>query len=875
MKLVDITVREQAGIERCEEPIRFGVPVAAGNLPHGALLCVRDGDEVLPVDTRATQYWPDGSVRWCLLDVALDLAAKQEKRLTLSVAEPPAAASRIRVEEDAAGVFRVITDAGVMVVDSQHFQLELSAGTMLRGPRLTLPASADSAAETLTVTPCVEQASWDARASQVGVRLQLSGSYNRADGVELCRFEAELMFGANGRSLNWAFTLHNPRAATHPGGLWDLGDPASLNFTSLVLPLAHAGSGQIQLAADAPWLPVTRDLTLYQASSGGAHWDHRNHVDASGQVRLPFQGYRLSLDGRDETGTRADPVLLFDDGLMLYPDRFWQNFPKAVRMDGAGADFALWPDCADYQHELQPGERKTHRLRLQLGADPSLSEGLRCPPQVGIPPGYIAASRALNHFSGKPEPVARLIDTGLDEGQGFLAKRELIDEYGWRNFGDIFADHESLYLPPGEMFISHYNNQYDPIYGFIRQYLLSGDPRWWQLAEELAWHVVDIDIYSTQEDRVEYNGGLFWHTDHYVDAFTASHRTYSRWQQLDGEPMTQGGGPGAEHCYTHGLMLYHCLTGNARAREAVLQLTHWITHFYEGSGTVLETVLDIRSRILPRVRHAADPGRILDHRYPLNRGVGNYIMALLDSLALTNDRRYLQQAEAVISGTFSPEDDIADRQLDAVEETWFYTIFLQAVTRYLEIKVLYQEQTTAAYQFALRGFMKYALWLSEHEQPYLQRPDILDYPNDTWAAQDLRKAFLLAYAAGYCDDETQRQRLQQRADEFYYYVVDTLGQSETLHYARIQAILMQNEGAWGYWRQQQPRPAETATTAFAGRAPYQSRHRILLTALRQLLRQMLRFSLRRELTWLGHRHGGIARLQRRLYHRSTGKGVGG
>ena len=38
MKLVDIIVREQAGIDRYEQPIRFGVPVAAGELPHGALL---------------------------------------------------------------------------------------------------------------------------------------------------------------------------------------------------------------------------------------------------------------------------------------------------------------------------------------------------------------------------------------------------------------------------------------------------------------------------------------------------------------------------------------------------------------------------------------------------------------------------------------------------------------------------------------------------------------------------------------------------------------------------------------------------------------------------------------------------------------------
>ena len=35
---------------------------------------------------------------------------------------------------------------------------------------------------------------------------------------------------------------------------------------------------------------------------------------------------------------------------------------------------------------------------------------------------------------------------------------------------------------------------------------------------QLARHVVDIDIYHTTNDKSAYNHGLFWHTEHYVDA---------------------------------------------------------------------------------------------------------------------------------------------------------------------------------------------------------------------------------------------------------------------------------------------------------------------------------------------------------------------
>lgn len=136
---------------------------------------------------------------------------------------------------------------------------------------------------------------------------------------------------------------------------------------------------------------------------------------------------------------------------------------------------------------------------------------------------------AFPWFKANTQPGAldELIAEGLNGNSNFFAKREVIDEFGWRNFGEIFADHETLYQAEGEPpFVSHYNNQYDPIYGFARQFTLTGDKRWYQLMDDLARHVVDIDIYHTEEDRAEYNNGLFWHTDHYLPTQTATHRTF-------------------------------------------------------------------------------------------------------------------------------------------------------------------------------------------------------------------------------------------------------------------------------------------------------------------------------------------------------------
>ena len=121
-------------------------------------------------------------------------------------------------------------------------------------------------------------------------------------------------------------------------------------------------------------------------------------------------------------------------------------------------------------------------------------------------------------------------------------------------------DHEAVYHTGAEPLVSHYNNQYDAVAGFAmpvpahrRRALVAA-----------AWtssraHVIDIDIYHTTRDKAAYNGGLFWHTYHYVDAGTATHRTYPRASRRVG-----GGGPSNEHNYTTGLMLHYFLTGDPR-----------------------------------------------------------------------------------------------------------------------------------------------------------------------------------------------------------------------------------------------------------------------------------------------------------------------
>ena len=106
-----------------------------------------------------------------------------------------------------------------------------------------------------------------------------------------------------------------------------MGDPQSLLFKGLqaTVRLPEASRVQLQVEPEGHWLPVSQLLNVFQASSGGEHWDSRNHVDRTGKVNLPFKGYRLQVDNTEQSGSRAAPVLVADSGVALCIDRFWQN----------------------------------------------------------------------------------------------------------------------------------------------------------------------------------------------------------------------------------------------------------------------------------------------------------------------------------------------------------------------------------------------------------------------------------------------------------------------------------------------------------------------------------------------------------------------
>ena len=241
-----------------------------------------------------------------------------------------------------------------------------------------------------------------------------------------------------------------------------------------------------------------------------------------------------------------------------------------------------------------------------------------------------------------------------------------------------------------------------------------------------------------------------------------------------------------------------------------------------------------------------------------------YINTLIDAFYLTENDNYIEQIEQIIRGTVHPQDDMATRQFDDIEFTWFYTVFFQAVIRYLNVKEELIEYDTD-YYYARSSLIVYARWMADNETPYLDTPERLDYPNDTWAAQEIRKANILFYAALYSTEN--RQLFLDKADFFYNYVTATVTASDTRHFSRILALLMQNHGPNRVLFAELITKADERMTTVKmddiESLQYLSTTHILKQMTADFAKLLVRFNLKKELRWLSVRSATVKQLLER------------
>jgi hypothetical protein len=785
--VVTVAPEESAGVVRHGEPVSIGVACPRGEVTRSATWTLTDQrGRPVPLQTTVLDRWGDGSTRWLLAEFQADVDAGVASFYALAPGESGDSDAPGITIEHAGAVVRIATGAATFDVPRSGGDF-LSAVTV--GGRSLLASSA-IVAEDHEGKPhhlSIRRVGFE-RTGPIRAVVRVDGELADRSGRSWLDASLRLHFHAGLGTVRAELSITNPRAAKHPGGAWDLGDPGSVLIRDLRIELVPIANGPADVWGSInrgdPMEPSGQRFSVYQDSSGGAQWDHINHLTQHNRVGTAFRGFRAVRDDRQILGLRATPIASIGGGdtrISVALPQFWEIFPKAIEADAERCTVSMFPRLSAEPHELQGGERSTLAFAACFGRDAVSAEPLawiRSPLRVSADAISYRQAGAWSPLAvGSPEAADgydALVSTAIRGPHSFKDRREIIDEYGWRNFGDLYADHEGP-------LVSHYNNQYDALAGFITRYLQTGDQQWWRLADELAAHVADIDLYHTTQDRAAYNGGYFWHTQHYQAAGTATHRAYSR------RSGASGGGPCSEHNYTTGLMLHYFLTGSDRSRSAVLQLANWVLDMDDGRKSRFRWI-DRHDTGLASVTRSADfhgPGR----------GAGNSINALLDAHRLTGEPRYLHKAEALIARAVHPDDDpAAIDPLDA-ENRWSYTVFLQTLGKYLEYRAD-RGLVDGAFHYARAALLKYAAWMAAHERPYLDAPDRLEFPTETWAAQDIRKAAVFEFAAAHANSERDRESFLAKAGQFVDYAVTTLTRMPTGTLTRPLVLLL----AYGFQR---------------------------------------------------------------------------
>ena len=323
-----------AGPVEATTPISFGIDTPAGQLRDaGNVWLELPGGANLSAQGTPLGHWPDGSVRWLLVDCVVPsgtrLAGSWRVRID-SGAEPAAAhAAVVTAQEDRETIQLRQRDRTL------SFDKQTGGWTALVGGKSVAQAKMPDVIDDKgrRHVPMVKQVRLAAN-GPVRATVEIEAEYRSLRGL---RMVTRWSTFAGTELLAGEITLHNPRRARHRGGLWDLGDPGSIllqDFTqSVSLVGAEKSDVRYRCEPSQPEQSTAGRFELYQESSGGENWNSQNHVNRHGAIPLAFSGYRASAAGEARTGSRAQPIVeIAGETVTLTAEieHFWQQFPKAL-----------------------------------------------------------------------------------------------------------------------------------------------------------------------------------------------------------------------------------------------------------------------------------------------------------------------------------------------------------------------------------------------------------------------------------------------------------------------------------------------------------------------------------------------------------------
>ncbi|MFP4055691.1 MAG: hypothetical protein ACLF0G_02345 [Candidatus Brocadiia bacterium] len=557
---VPLTVRNCHPFAVESWPVTTGIPFPQGELASLDHVRLLGDDGEHPAQVRLAARWPDGSVKWILLDF---------------LARAPASGASVYRLEYGRRVHRAGKARGLSVEDHPASRADPAPIDMRTGP-LVLTVHPDG-----SISPVARDgepllpphAAFETVAKDAGgavyrdsqgeaIRVCEAGP-NRAqlatvshlvgpDGGRLLRLEqrVEAFRGLPIVVVRHTLIVDRPATFTEIEEL-AYRVPIPLNGGRWRIPLAGGGAAALDTATLALGQRLDNEYTTTRkgretAAKGrvvGAAL-HHGRVGVAVAVRDFWQNYPKGFSLQPD-GLRVELCPAFDTG-------FYDAFP--FEKEGHHLYYYL----LDGHYKLKRGVAKTHDILLCFEPDPEKREQycalFQRPLLATAPPEWYCSSGAF--YDVRPRDADRfpLYEQAIDRNlEAYAQRRERQDDYGMLNYGDWY----------GERGANWGNIEYDTQHALFLEYIRSANPDAFFLAEAAELHSRDVDTvhWSPEGKQV---GAVYVHQMGHVGGY------YQK-----APPGTLGiprAGFTVSHAWVEGHLDHYFLTGDRRSRDAALAI---------------------------------------------------------------------------------------------------------------------------------------------------------------------------------------------------------------------------------------------------------------------------------------------------------------
>lgn len=550
-------------------PVTYGVPLKEGVLTSGAGLGIcLSGGKLLSLQTKVLERWPDGSVKWLLLDFEMPLRKNAEGECSLVKGARVPRAKTIKVV-DTAGRLTVTTVNLSAAFNKKAFSLFESY--KVNGTEMILPGSdiiiQSQAGRKYRAS---DSKKLDVKVIEQGhsrVVVEVSGRNTAGDGDELLSFRVRYTFRLNARGVMIAYKFTNreePETGVMVGSINVVVPTALGDETTKLVRQANSGKrwssrvhrlkenveliagGALNEAAKNRYgsasegTVVIRDLACFRENLS-----EYEHYLRPGNARTDMTGgLRAAYPHLGVVSDRGSAL-----GFFLGMD---MNFPKGISCDRNALEFDVWPVWAE-DLRVRRGQSKEHRMFVLLDdrkrSQKELEDvyfqyetgtagawgGASASVQFTIDKDYVRSTEVLEmHRWLRYDPA---VNTQVEIKLGSIGDPGR-PQRGMMDYGDHIADDRSW----------AHNNENDAILSGVREYYRAEKVHSLDAAIAKAYHNAHVDFIAFDPDPLR-EGTMPAHCPEHVDGATYP-----------------------SHMWVDGLMAVYCVTGEPDFLDAAISV---------------------------------------------------------------------------------------------------------------------------------------------------------------------------------------------------------------------------------------------------------------------------------------------------------------